>query len=328
MSSAEQNTEKKGNPVANFFGNIFRWNRRNKKDRGQGGNKPSKAAAAAAKAEFDQVRPTETLAAFKRPAPPRKRKGSRPTVAARPEQTEKHLSHMSDVEEEEVKSRRVSGRQDGLDSGPTQQQPPQPSIPIPPNVANYLKSKKNDNTTKSSDKLSGTNPSVDDETADRLEHVSVELRKSALVETHPERVTSVQRAQSLNNSTGAGSASGSSRPPSSSRSRPISTTFQPDTSHQEENLTKLRKDSNEEVELLTESVNVRQIVQRLSCPPGGSGPHTAPITPPLPLTPRPKTYTDPTDLAGLVSQVQAANQDKPKRKSSGNMATNQELTVA
>ena len=63
----------------------------------------------------------------------------------------------------------------------------------------------------------GTNPSVDDETADRLEHVSVELRKSALVETHPERVTSVQRAQSLNNSTGAGSASGSSRPPSSSR---------------------------------------------------------------------------------------------------------------
>ena len=40
--------------------------------------------------------------------------------------------------------------------------------------------------------------------------------------------------------------------------------FSPDRTQQEENLTKLRRNSEQEVELLTESVNVRKLVQRMS----------------------------------------------------------------
>ena len=122
---------------------------------------------------------------------------------------------------------------------------------------------------------------------DKHETTHVQLRKSG---------GEVARAQSLKSGVSSGEGDGSSRP----SSRPISTTFQPvDTSKQEENLTKLRKDSNEEVELLTESVNVRQIVQRLSCP--APPPGDAPVV--ALAQPRPKTYTDASDLSGIISSV-------------------------
>ena len=62
------------------------------------------------------------------------------------------------------------------------------------------------------------------------------------------------------------------------------------TSQQEECLKKLRKDSTEEVDICTEAVNVKRIVERLSCPsqPIG-GVSSAAATPQLSLPPRPKT---------------------------------------
>merc|ERR1712108_119560 len=94
MSTVTAPQAKKPNPVTNFFGNIFRWKRSTGANKAAKAGKPSKAAAAAAKAELDSVRPTETLAAFKRPAPPRKRKGSRPTLKSAPAHTDKHMSDL------------------------------------------------------------------------------------------------------------------------------------------------------------------------------------------------------------------------------------------
>ena len=133
----------------------------------------------------------------------------------------------------------------------------------------------------------------------------------------------VARAQSLKSgvSSGGEELSTISRP----ASRPISTTFQPvDASVQEENLTKLRKDSNEEVELCTESVNVRQIVQRLSCP---VGPPPQAVLVEAAAT-RPKTYNDASDLSGIISAAVTVN--KKKRSSNlGEMNGNSAgLTVA
>ena len=64
----------------------------------------------------------------------------------------------------------------------------------------------------------------------------------------------------------------------------------PTTSQQEECLKKLRKDSTEEVDICTEAVNVKRIVERLSCPPQPSGGvSSAAATPQLSLPTRPKT---------------------------------------
>ena len=81
----------------------------------------------------------------------------------------------------------------------------------------------------------------------------------------------------------------------------------------------MRKDSNEEVELLTESVNVRQIVQRLSCP--APPPGDASVV----MASRPKTYTDASDLSGIIGAVA-----QKKRSSNNNMAemNSAGLTVA
>ena len=135
------------------------------------------------------------------------------------------------------------------------------------------------------------------------------------------------RAQSLKSgvSSGGEDLSTISRP----GSRPISTTFQPvDASVQEENLTKLRKDSNEEVELCTESVNVRQIVQRLSCPVAPPPQEAAAALLVEAAASRPKTYNDASDLSGIISAAVTVN--KKKRSSNlGEMNGNSAgLTVA
>ena len=127
--------EKKKSSVSVFFGSIFGKFRGRKS---ASCSNVSKASAEAAKAEFDQVKPTtERLSGFKRPAPPRKKRGSRPPRPL----TRMTPSRLS----EEIAEYEVTSDEGGATTSSVASEAPHDrsvDIPLPANVRNYVKAKK------------------------------------------------------------------------------------------------------------------------------------------------------------------------------------------